>query len=313
MSLNILHLRYALEVEKTGSITSAADNMFVGQPNLSKAIKELENSVGITIFKRTSKGMIPTTKGAEFLSHAKKVIQKIDELDNLYSVGKVKKRLFNISVPRASYVSAAFTAFIKNLDEDTRMDVNFKETNSLEAISNIADHDYNLGIIRYHVDYEKYFLNLLEAKNIHYQPLWEFSAVLAMSKHHPLAKKKKILCSDLAEFPMLVHGDTAIPSVSYTDAQPELMEKSEKKIFLYERGSQMDLLRNVRTTYMLVSPIPEEILKTNGLIQRRCSDLKGTYKDAIIYPNSYKLKRLDKEFIELVYDVKDALEKIEIV
>ena len=183
----------------------------------------------------------------------------------------------------------------------------------MEAIHNIMEHDYNLGIIRYHVDYEKYFLNLLEVKNIHYQPLWEFSVVLAMSKHHPLAKKKKILSSDLADYPMLVHGDTVIPSVSYMDTQPELMEKSEKKIFLYERGSQMDLLRNVRSTYMLVSPIPEEILKTNGLIQRRCSDLKGTYKDVIIYPNNYKLKRLDKEFNQLVYEVKDALAKLEIV
>ncbi len=310
--MNILHLRYALEVEKTGSITSAADNLFVGQPNLSKAIKELETSVGITIFKRTSKGMIPTTKGGEFLAHAQKVIQKIDELDNLYSVGKVKRRLFRISVPRASYISAAFTEFIKNLD-DARMDVNCKETNSMEAINNIVEHDDNLAIIRYHTDYEKYFLNLLEAKNIHHQLLWEFTCVLAMSKHHPLAKKKKICCDDLVDYPMLLHGDTAIPSISYTDAQSELMEKSEKKIFLYERGSQMDLLRNVRTTYMLVSPIPEEILKTNGLVQRRCSDLKGTYKDVIVYPQNYKLKRMDKEFIQQVCDMKDALSKIEIL
>lgn len=311
--MNILHLRYALEVEKTGSITSAADNMFVGQPNLSKAIKELENSIGIIIFKRTSKGMIPTAKGAEFLSHAKKVIQRMDELDNLYSVGRVKKRVFNISVPRASYISEAFTRFIKGLDDNACMDVNFKETNSMEAIHNIVENDYNLGIIRYHVDYEKYFLNLLEAKNIHHQLLWEFTCVLAMSQDHPLANKKKIRCNDLKEFPMLVHGDTAIPSVSYTDAQSEMMENAGKKIFLYERGSQMDLLRNVCTTYMLVSPLPEEILKTNSLIQRRCDDLNGTYKDVIIYPKNYKLKRLDKELIQIVTEIKDTLEKIEIV
>lgn len=309
-ALNILHLRYALEVEKTGSITSAADNLFVGQPNLSKAIKELESFIGITIFKRTSKGMIPTQKGAEFLSNARKVISKIDELDNMYSMGKVKKRFFNVSVPRASYITSAFTAFLEKIGEEERLEVNFKETNSLEAINNIVEHEYNLGIIRYHDDYEKYYLNLLAAKNIHVHTLWEFECVLVMSKHHPLAKKKKITSGDLAGYTMLVHGDTAIPSAAFSETQPaEMMENAERKIFLYERGSQMDILRSVSGTYMLVSPIPEEILKANGLVLRRCGNLKGSYKDAIIYPKNYKLKRLDKEFIKAVYDVKDLLAK----
>ncbi|MDD5953220.1 MAG: LysR family transcriptional regulator [Oscillospiraceae bacterium] len=310
MTLNILHLRYALEVEKTGSITSAADHLFVGQPNLSKAIKELESFIGITIFKRTSKGMIPTQKGAEFLNNARKVISKIDELDNMYSMGKVKKRFFNVSVPRASYVSLAFTRFLEGLDEGERLEVNFKETNSLEAVRNILENEYNLGIIRYHADYEKYFLNLLEAKNIHAHTLWEFDCVVVMSKHHPLAKKKKLTWEDLRGYTMLVHGDTAIPSVTHSEMQvPEMVENIDRKIYLYERGSQMDLLRSVSGTYMLVSPIPEELLKANGLILRKCSGLKGRYKDVIIYPKNYKLKRLDKEFIESLYSVKDALEK----
>ena len=71
----------------------------------------------------------------------------------------------------------------------------------------------------------------------------------------------------------------------------------------------MDLLRGVAGTYMLVSPIPEEIVKTNGLIVKKCDGLNGTYKDVVIYPKNYKLKRLDKEFIQAIYDRKDSLEK----
>ena len=65
--MNTLHLKYALEIEKTGSISQAAQNLFMAQPNLSKAIKDLENELGYVIFKRTSSGVIATEKGAEFL------------------------------------------------------------------------------------------------------------------------------------------------------------------------------------------------------------------------------------------------------
>lgn len=74
--MNILHLKYAVEVEKTRSISKAAENLFMGQPNLSRAVKELEESLGITIFKRTSKGILITPQGEEFLQHAKKFSAK---------------------------------------------------------------------------------------------------------------------------------------------------------------------------------------------------------------------------------------------
>ena len=74
--MNILHLRYACEIEKTKSISKAAENLFMSQPNLSRAVKDLESSLNIQIFERTSKGMKVTVKGEEFLYYAKKYFQK---------------------------------------------------------------------------------------------------------------------------------------------------------------------------------------------------------------------------------------------
>ena len=84
--MNILHLRYAIEVERTRSISKAAENLFMGQPNLSKAIRELEENLGVTIFKRTSKGIVPTQKGEEFLVYAKRILVQIDELPFISSI-----------------------------------------------------------------------------------------------------------------------------------------------------------------------------------------------------------------------------------
>ena len=79
--MNLLHLKYAVEVEKTGSINKAAENLYMNQPNLSRAIKELENSIGITIFERSARGMSITAEGEEFLRYAKKIISQVDEIE----------------------------------------------------------------------------------------------------------------------------------------------------------------------------------------------------------------------------------------
>ncbi len=75
--MNLLYLQYAVEIEKTGSINKAAENLYMGQPNLSRAIKELEASLGISIFARSSKGMVPTPQGEEFLHYAKKILGEV--------------------------------------------------------------------------------------------------------------------------------------------------------------------------------------------------------------------------------------------
>ncbi len=88
VEMNLLHLKYAIEIEKTQSINKAAENLYMGQPNLSRAIKELERSMGVKIFQRTSKGMIPTPEGIEFLGYAKKILAQVDQVENLFSKNK---------------------------------------------------------------------------------------------------------------------------------------------------------------------------------------------------------------------------------
>ena len=82
--MNLLHLKYAVEIAQTSSMTKAAENLYTAQPNLSRAIRELENSLGITVFKRTSKGIYPTAKGEEFLEYAREILAQVDKVEKLY-------------------------------------------------------------------------------------------------------------------------------------------------------------------------------------------------------------------------------------
>ena len=161
--MNILHLKYAVEVARVGSLSQAAHNLILAQPNLSRSIKELEADVGIKIFERSTKGMVLTPEGEEFIGHAKEILTHIEQVELIYKAGAIKKQKFSISVPRACYISEAFAEFSKSVT-DAYIDIFYKETNSQRTISNILNAGYKLGIIRYAENYDKYFKSMLEEK-----------------------------------------------------------------------------------------------------------------------------------------------------
>ena len=303
--MNLLHLKYAIEVDRTRSITKAASNLYMGQPNLSRAIRELEESIGITIFKRTSKGMVPTIQGEEFLAYARNILEQVDEIETLYKRENPDKLTFNISIPRASYITAAFTEFVSKLDLTKEIEINYKETNSLKAISNILQSNFNLAIIRYQTAFDDYFIPMLDEKHFKYETLWEFEHLAVMSTAHPLANKKSITFSDLRQYVEIAHGDPYVPSLPVTKVKKkELSDLIDKRIFIYERGSQFDLLCDVPITYVWGSPIPEKLCKRYSLVQRRCKDTNRKYKDVLIYLKNYKLTPIDELFIEELEKIK---------
>jgi DNA-binding transcriptional LysR family regulator len=306
--MNIQHLKYAVEVARTGSITQAADNLYMGQPNLSKAIKELEASLAITIFKRTAKGVIPTKKGREFLVYAQNILTQVEEVESLFKSEKAGRQRFNIVVPRASYITRAFIEFIRVLDPEREIDINFKETNSLQAIEDIMETEAKIGIIRYDSAFEKYFLDMLQEKELQSEVIWEFEPLVVMSDRHPLAKAREINYNDLLNYIEISHGDLTVPHLPFAASHKwRQAERVQKRIYVYERGSQFDLLCKVPLTYMWVSSIPVELLERHRLTQRRCEAARRRFKDLLIYPRGYRLNKLEKVFMEKLKIVRAAL------
>lgn len=298
---NILHLKYAVEVEKTGSISKAANNLYMGQPQLSKAIRELEDSLGITVFNRTSKGVVPTKKGAEFLIYAKNILAQIEEMESIYKPREKESQKFDIAVPRASYISFAFTEFVKAHNLNKAHNINYRETNSVRAIKNVADSVNNIAIVRYQNIYEKYFLGYLEERELKYEPILEFEYRVLMSSKHPLANEEIIKYSSLCSYTEIIHGDTSVPALPVSKAR-ELIEANENKkiIAVYERGSQYELLSRIPTTYMWASPVPKDVISCFGLVQKLCDLSKNKYKDILIYRSGYKFTDEDKLFMKKI-------------
>lgn len=308
--MNTLHFRYAVEIEKTRSITQAAENLYMAQPNLSKAIKELESTLGITIFRRTSKGVIPTEQGLKFLGYAKQVLIQINNMEAIHSPEKLRNTNLRISVPRTSYISKAFSEYIAGAKIPDDMEVYFCETNALRTIENVRDNGYDFGIIRFNTAHEKYFMDFLEEKGLKSQLLREFEKLAVMSAEHPEAKMENISYSDLScNYIELTQGDDAIPYVP--GAVEKLFSENRpagipyRKLCLYDRGSMLDFLLTVPQSFMLDSPVPESLCGKYNLVQRKCTFRDNHFIDLLIYSGSHKLSAMEVELINKFYEVRN--------
>lgn len=302
--MNFLHLKYAITVAETGSISKAAEKLYVAQPNVSRAIKELESDLNITIFERNSKGMIVTPEGEQLIHYAKRILRQIDDMEKIFKYQK-KKNVFSISVPRASYISDAFVEFSKCLNNIDNAEVYYKETNAYRVINNVINEEYNLGILRYYINHDRYFKDIIEKKELKCELINQFKYVLIFNKNSALAANKEIHYSDLKDFIEIAHGDPYVPSLSTNElVKTELSEEVSRRIFVFERASQFELLANNEETFMWVSPVSKRLLDRYGLVQKECIDNTKEYKDLLIYRSNYKLSKLDQEFITKLCESK---------
>lgn len=297
-------MKYAVEVAKAGSLNKASEKLFVALPNISRSIKELESDLGITIFERSAKGVTPTVEGTEFINYAKGILDQIEQVEEHYKKGPVVKQRFSVSVPRACYISDAFAEFSKSLTRDPA-EIFYKETNTKKTINNVLDRDYKLGIIRYSEKFDKSYKAMLEDKGLNYELIAEFKYRLIVSADSPLAVKESISYDDLSHYIEIAHADLNVPTLPFAKAvKEELPDNTDRRIFIFERASQFDLLSKNPETFMWVSPTPDKLLERYGLVLRNCADNSKVYKDVLIYKNGYKLTELDKSFITALCESK---------
>lgn len=297
--MNLSYLKYAVEVEKTGSITKAAQNFYMNQPHLSKIIRELERELGCPIFDRTSKGMVPTKKGDEFLRYAKAILVQEEQIESLCVKNSQRALEVSLSVPRATYISLAFTDYLKKMRSFPSVSIHYKETNSRDTIRNVSSKAFDLGIIRCQSLYESYYMKMLQEGNLDSKKLWEFSCNVLMSPSHPLAHRDGLTYLDFTECMEVVQGDIQNPSFTYeTQDASATGGNSPKTIAIYDRGSQFELLHQIPGAYMWASPVPGDSLEAIGLIQKQCSYPGNLHKDILIYRNGYQFSKDESEFLQ---------------
>ena len=130
LDISVKQMKYTVEIARCGSINQAAQNLFVTQSSLSKAMKELENVLGYPVFQRGPAGTTVTEEGREFLQTAEEIVYKLERLERQTCLRKEQRACMNISIPRAAYITYAFTKFFQQIQNLDQIQINISETNS---------------------------------------------------------------------------------------------------------------------------------------------------------------------------------------
>jgi DNA-binding transcriptional LysR family regulator len=308
--MNLHHLKYIVEVARAGSISLAAENLFMNQPNLSKAIREVEAEVGAVIFRRTPKGIVPTERGEAIIAYAERILREIEDMKALCREDRQSGISFSLRAPRSGYISQAFARFAVRLDKAKELDLRFRESSSINTIKRVKEGGYNLGIVRYLKSQER-FLQQLIGRRLKRETVWEFEGRVLMSRSNPLASKETVTAEDLEAGTEILYGDLRVASLSREDRMQdgERMAISKRRVFVSDRGSQIDLLHQDPSAFMWFSPMPDDLLNRYGLVQIRCETAAPVFRDVLIYRQDRRLTETDRRFLEELYRVRDDLDR----
>jgi len=230
----------------------AAEKLFITQPTLTKAIKELESEIGFSVFVRSGKGMILTPEGREFIVYAKQVSQQYDILKERFGNVGERKRRFGISTQHYSFAIKAFTEFVKDFDLE-KYEFVFRETMTRDVIDDVGSMKSDIGILFISEYNRKVIEKKLRDNDLSFNHLIDCKACVYITKTHPLAEAEELTMEDLAPYPCLTFEQGDGDSIYF--AEEILAEKDyPRRIKVCDRGSGLNLM-NELNGYTLCSGI----------------------------------------------------------
>ena len=200
--VKLQQLRYIVEVASCGSVTEAARRLFVSQPSVTAAVRDLEREMGITVFDRTSKGMVTTTEGQTFLGYARQVLEQADLLEERYKRDTEPVPRVAVSCQHYSFAVNAFVDVIRAFDA-ARYEFTLREEQTHEIIEDVAHMKSELGVIYLSDTNRDVIGRMLRAEELEFKPLFSCAAHVFLSSTHPLSGRASVTLEDLADYPYL--------------------------------------------------------------------------------------------------------------
>ncbi|MEE1124674.1 MAG: LysR family transcriptional regulator [Acutalibacteraceae bacterium] len=260
--MTIQQLKYIIKVAECGSISEASKQLFISQPSLSSAIKELENEFGIEIFKRTSRGISLSSDGSEFLSYARQIIEQTQLMERRYISNKKQKQLCSVSTQHYAFAVNAFVELISSLNTD-EYEFTLRETRTYEIIEDVSSFRSELGIIYLSNFNQKVISKLLADNNLVFKPLFVAEPHVFLSTAHPLANKELINPEDLDDYPFLTFEQGTYNSFYYSE-EMFVKEQHKKIIHVSDRATLFNLLIGLNG-YTICSGVLNSNLNGNNI------------------------------------------------
>lgn len=292
--MNLSQLKYIVEIEKTGSISRAAANLYMNQPHLSKSVRDLEDSLGVTLFYRSSRGVIPTEQGNHILEHAKKILGHVNEIENICSGSVVSKLRLTLAAPESEYIATSLAILAAETNPAIPFSAEYQTADNAGIVEMVEQRRCALGIIRLPKGEQKSISAAV--KNVKCEALWDLEYMALLSKDSPLAKGKSLSPEELS-------GCTEI--LKEAENRREFggeMGFSNNRITAGERSVRLEILHRMSGAYMLTSPMSRRALERESLVQLKLEGNEEKYTDYLICREDYIQTDTDKRFVEILKD-----------
>ena len=255
--MTLTQLNYIITIAETKSMNKAAEKLYVSQPSLTNAIKELEKELGITIFYRSGRGVTLTNDGAEFLLYAKQIYGQYETVLEKYGEGGSYKKKFGVSTQHYSFAVKAFVELVKQFGMD-EYEFAVYETKTYDVIWDVKNFKSELGIL-YRNDFnEKVLSKVLKENNLEFHELFSCRTYVYLWKGHPLAEQEKICMEELKEYPCLSFDQGS--NTSFYLAEEVLSTYEYKRIIkANDRATMLNLMVGLNGYTLCSGIICEEL------------------------------------------------------
>lgn len=263
--MTLRQLQYVLTVATKGSISEAAKTLFVSQPSLTSAVRDLEDEIGITLFNRTNRGTVVTSEGEEFLAYARQVVDQVDLLEQKYSGKKRGRQDFCVSAQHYSFVVEAFVDVLRDYGGD-EYDFRIRETQTYEIIEDVAKLRSQVGVLYLNRENEKVLRKTLQTHELLFTRLFVAKPHVFIGSKNPLANKEVITLRDLAPFPRLSYEQGEHNSFYFAEEIQSTLER-KKNILVRDRATLFNLIIGLNG-YTICSGVISKALNNPDIVSR---------------------------------------------
>lgn len=292
--MTLQQLKYVVTVAETGTITEAANKLYISQPSLTNAIHELEKEMNIVIFNRTNKGISLSKEGENFLGYARQVLEQAAILEDKYKGLGGGKKQFCVSTQHYSFAVNAFVDLIKKYGQE-EYDFSLRETQTYEIIEDVARMKSEIGILFLNDFNEVVIGKILKSYDLEFQRLFIAKPHVFISRNHPLAEKKIITNQELEIYPYLSFEQGEHNSFYFSE---EIFSTSERKknIRVRDRATLFNLLIGLNG-YTVCSGVIDEKLNGKNIIAVPLAD-EGNMQIGYIAHRKRRISRLGLTYLE---------------
>lgn len=291
--MTLQQLKYVTTIANIGSISEAAKRLFVSQPSLTKAIKELEKEMGITIFDRTNKGITVSKEGESFLGYARQVLEQAALLEEQYKSQSGGKKQFSVSTQHYSFAVNAFVELLKGAEID-QYDVSLRETQTYEIIDDVAHMKSEIGLLYYN-DFNRPVLEkLIHTNELTFTELFTAHPHIFIGKTHPLAHKEVVSMDELEEYPYISFEQGDHNSFYFSEEIFSTVVRP-KHIRVRDRASLFSLLLGL-DGYTVSSGVIDKEVNGENIISVPLAE-EGLMHIGYIINNKMQRSRLGQEYI----------------